>query len=1106
MIWAFQPTPHDIWDYDAVNENILVDLPIGGTTRKVLVHFDRNGFAYTMDRATGEVLLAKPFVPMNWSSGVDLTTGRPNVNVDKATAQGKNVKDICPSLEGGKNQQPAAFSPKTGLFYVPTNNLCMDFEGREVTYIAGTPYIGGNAPEKGGPGGYKGEFMAWDAVNGRKVWGIKEPFPVWGGALATAGERRLLRNARRLVQGGGCAQRHGALSVQGRLGRRRQSDRPTPDRTASSTSRSTRASAAIWDCSSPATSRRICRTTSASAARRCPIWRATRRGAECCSCFHSELSDFACEFPNRCAVPLAIVVLSAVAYRLANATQHAPGPPRGPGTQATYFVEHPDHIQPGLAFHGRWATLENPYAGNAAAASPKAPSCSSRTTAWTVTAPTAPARWGRVSRTDRWHFGGTAGRGLPVDLRRAARRNAVVGRPHRRRSDLAARRVCADALEGPLGDDGEFHGQDGGPRRSLTHFETCAPPRSRITDPTVRVARFSLLWVAAYAIACSDASAPGRGVPATVEIVSGNGQTGVVGAELSSPIVIRVRDDRGHSAPNASVHIDATAAGSSVESADLVTNDSGLVYVRWTLGTVAQKQQLAIRLTQATASVVVDATANPGSATALRVTNSPLSTTRNGEALAQAPTVAVVDRFGNPTVGPSLVVTASLAPSTAKRLVRGTTSATTNGAGVATFAGLVVAGDTGTVTLLFSTQGLTAGSGTFVLTPGPPSRIDLIGGPVVSATVFDNGPPVQVRVVDESGNGLSGIDVQFTFPTVTGPVTARSNASGVATFTGWILPPTAGSYSIIAAVIGIPNLVINVTARPRPPSKLAALTTTTIAGNAGDAVADIAVQATDPVGNLVGGITVSFALDGAPLKDVVTDGSGIATLSGWKLPSLPNAYRITATVTGLPSVAFDVTVSIGPPSRLDVLSFPINPQVSTTAQITVRVTDAAGNLIPHSPVQWQALTAGVTVSPASTTSDDAAIITVTATFSTVATTVRIRASLAGGTAHDFSYTLTPGPMVAFETPIVFLTQAVNSRFTVTVRGIDQWGNPVPGVQISSYVDFGSLYAPLAPATTFTDGTGRAVLSGVAGATPGLEQFYLYGGNYGAMATVRVTVF
>jgi PQQ-dependent dehydrogenase (methanol/ethanol family) len=187
MVWAFQPTPHDVWDYDAVNENILVDLPIGRRTRQALVHFDRNGFAYTMDRGTGEVILAQPYVPMNWSTGVDLKTGRPVLDTAKIPFRGKKVSFICPSLEGGKNQQPAAFSPATGLFYVPTNNLCMDFEARDVAYIAGTPYIGGNAPEVAGPGGYRGEFIAWDATTGRKVWGIKEPFPVWGGALATKG-------------------------------------------------------------------------------------------------------------------------------------------------------------------------------------------------------------------------------------------------------------------------------------------------------------------------------------------------------------------------------------------------------------------------------------------------------------------------------------------------------------------------------------------------------------------------------------------------------------------------------------------------------------------------------------------------------------------------------------------------------------------------------------------------------------------------------------------------------------------------------------------------------------------------------------------------------
>jgi lanthanide-dependent methanol dehydrogenase len=185
--WAFQVTPHDLWDYDAVNENILADLPIRGATRHVLVHFDRNGFAYTIDRGTGEVLVAAAYVPVNWASGIDLATGRPHVNSDKVTGAGRTTHDICPSLEGGKNQQPAAFSPITGLFYVPTNNLCMDFTGRRPIYIAGTPYIGADAPETGGPGGYRGEFIAWDATTGRKVWGLKEPFPVWSGALATAG-------------------------------------------------------------------------------------------------------------------------------------------------------------------------------------------------------------------------------------------------------------------------------------------------------------------------------------------------------------------------------------------------------------------------------------------------------------------------------------------------------------------------------------------------------------------------------------------------------------------------------------------------------------------------------------------------------------------------------------------------------------------------------------------------------------------------------------------------------------------------------------------------------------------------------------------------------
>ena len=187
--WAYQMTPHDEWDYDGVNEMILADLTINGKPRKVLVHFDRNGFAYTIDRTTGEVLVAKPFQEVNWATGIDLATGRPLRVADKETHQGRLTHDICPSSTGAKDEQPAAFDPVTKLFYVPSTNLCMDYGGVEAQYIAGTPYVGAAVRMYAGPGGdsARGEFLAWDATTGKKVWGITERFPVWSGTLVTAG-------------------------------------------------------------------------------------------------------------------------------------------------------------------------------------------------------------------------------------------------------------------------------------------------------------------------------------------------------------------------------------------------------------------------------------------------------------------------------------------------------------------------------------------------------------------------------------------------------------------------------------------------------------------------------------------------------------------------------------------------------------------------------------------------------------------------------------------------------------------------------------------------------------------------------------------------------
>lgn len=188
--WAYQTTPHDSWDYDGVNESIPVDLTLAGQPRKVVVHFDRNGFAYTIDRASGQVLVAQPYQDINWATGVDLTTGRPRLVPAKETHQGVNTTDICPSSTGARDQQPAGFSPRTNLFYTPTTNLCMDYAGLKANYIAGTPYLGADVRMYAGPKGWnaRGEFIAWDATTGKKVWGITERFPVWSGPVVTASD------------------------------------------------------------------------------------------------------------------------------------------------------------------------------------------------------------------------------------------------------------------------------------------------------------------------------------------------------------------------------------------------------------------------------------------------------------------------------------------------------------------------------------------------------------------------------------------------------------------------------------------------------------------------------------------------------------------------------------------------------------------------------------------------------------------------------------------------------------------------------------------------------------------------------------------------------
>jgi PQQ-dependent dehydrogenase (methanol/ethanol family) len=187
-VWYYQTSPHDLFDHDGVNELVLADIKVDDRVRKIAMRADRSGLLYVMDRTNGEVLSAAPFGYVNSNRGVDMTTGRLIPVEEKTPRQGIVVRDICPAAPGMKDWQPTSFSPRTGLLYIPHQNLCEDIETMAASYIAGTPFVGASVVYKAGPGGYRGAVTAWDPTAAKAAWVIKENFPVWSGTVVTAGD------------------------------------------------------------------------------------------------------------------------------------------------------------------------------------------------------------------------------------------------------------------------------------------------------------------------------------------------------------------------------------------------------------------------------------------------------------------------------------------------------------------------------------------------------------------------------------------------------------------------------------------------------------------------------------------------------------------------------------------------------------------------------------------------------------------------------------------------------------------------------------------------------------------------------------------------------
>jgi hypothetical protein len=256
--WAFQISPHDAWDYDEIMENVLVDMQWHGQMRKLLVHPGRTGFVFVLDRESGELLSAEKFEPVNWAERYDLATGAAVEVPEKRTREGAVTRDICPSSTGGKEVIPSAFSPRTGLLYIPAHNTCMDYEGMEANYIAGTP---GTSRRPRRPGASRTRSCRSTAAcsQRRATWCSSAPW--------TAGSTRSTRALERSC--GSSRPRRASSAIRS----------PISAPTASSTSQCTPVWAAGWAPSPSRACRSTIRTPGSAWSAQCRTSRAPRRPA-----------------------------------------------------------------------------------------------------------------------------------------------------------------------------------------------------------------------------------------------------------------------------------------------------------------------------------------------------------------------------------------------------------------------------------------------------------------------------------------------------------------------------------------------------------------------------------------------------------------------------------------------------------------------------------------------------------------------------------------------------------------------------------------------------------------------------------------------------------
>jgi alpha-tubulin suppressor-like RCC1 family protein len=610
-----------------------------------------------------------------------------------------------------------------------------------------------------------------------------------------------------------------------------------------------------------------------------------------------------------------------------------------------------------------------------------------------------------------------------------------------------------------------------------------------------RLALLLLVGLIPAAITCGGDST-GPQLPAALNLVSGNGQSGTVGQALPNPLVVKLVDASGAGVPGVTMLWSAMSGGGALSAATMTTDAVGAAAVTWTLGPAsgANTVSASVAGVPTIASIMFSATATPGQAAKLAFTVQP-SAVVAGAAISPAVQVTVQDALGNTvSTGTNAISLAITIGSGAAGAVIGGTRTQAAVAGVATFANLTLDKTGASYSLTASSAGLTPDtSAAFAVSPGVAAKLSFTVQPAAAIAGSTIGPALQVAIQDALGNTVTGATSSVTLAITSGTGAAgatvsgsssKSAVAGVATFYDLSIDKAGTGYSLTASSGSLPAVASAAfTVSPGAAAKLVFTVqpTAVTSGSTISPAVQVAVQ--DALGNTVTSSTVSVTLaitsgtgtSGAVLGGTLTQiaAGGVATFGSLSIDKAGTGYTLTVTATSLTSAtSTGFTVNVGAPARL---AFTVQPSgaaagIAISPAVLVAVQDAQGNTIPTAtnsitvgftpatgpvgllPTLGGALTR--TAANGVATFDDLTIDKAGVGYSLTASAV----GLSSATSVTFAVTAGAASKLAFEFPtLTTFSATAGATITPTVRVAvqDALGNTVTTSTISITVAIGT---------------------------------------------------